>query len=95
VALPIVLGVILGALGFLPLRGALTAARKVTSTSNFSHASILLLAVVGSSIILFGSAVLCIVLSRSNVLPFVGGEVAGIVVCALGFGIWKAVSSGK
>ena len=78
-------------LGFLPLAGALSAAKHVTSTSNFSHATILILAVVGSSAILFGAAAACIVLNRAELLPFAGGEAAGIIATAVIFGIKRIV----
>ena len=83
----VVLGVIVGVVGFLPLVAALSAAKHVTSTSDFSNATILILAVLGSSAVLFGAAVACIVSNRDELLFFAGGEVAGIIVAAVAFGV--------
>jgi len=91
----LVLGIIAGAISFLPLLAAVKAARHITATSNLSHASALILALVGSSIVLFGSAAACIALSRDNALTFALGEALGLCVSALGFGIWRAVSMRK
>ena len=91
VALPIILGFIAGALGFLPLMGAVYAVRYVTSTSNFSHASILLLSILGSTIVLAGAVIICALLSRDNLLPFVGGAAAGLIITAIAFGVRKVI----
>ena len=84
-----VLGVIAGLAGFVPLVAGLKAIKHVTETSNLSYSSILVLSVVGSSIVLFGAAGLCIAFNRENVLFFVAGEAVGIVVVAIAFGIYQ------
>ncbi len=84
-ALPVIFGILDGIVGFIPLIGATVAVKRVTSTSNFSHASILLLAVLGSTLVLAGGVVACVLLSRENVLAFAGGEVAGLLGAALVF----------
>jgi hypothetical protein len=91
VALAIIIGIIAGVVGFAPLWGAIVAAKRVNSTSNFSHASILLLAVTGSVVVLFGSAVLCVFVDRPDILPFAGGEAAGIIAVAIIVGIRKVI----
>ena len=80
-----VLGVIAGLAGFVPLVAGLKAIKHVTETSNLSYSSILVLSVVGSSIVLFGAAGLCIAFNRENVLFFVAGEAVGIVVVTSSF----------
>lgn len=87
----IVLGVILGVLAFIPLMIGLRVSRKVTRTSNFGHASILLLAVFGSLAVLVVSIVICITWMRDLVLPFVVAEALALSVAAIAFGIYTTV----
>lgn len=87
----IVLGALAGIAGFLPLIAALRMTRRVTDTSNLGHAGALLLGVLLSFIVIFVSAILCIVLVRDLVLPFVLAEVAALAVTAIGFGVVKLV----
>ncbi|WP_283171409.1 hypothetical protein [Curtanaerobium respiraculi] len=91
-ALPVILGFMVGALGFIPLIGAVVAVRHVTKVSNFSHASILLLAVAGSTAVLLGGALICIAFFRESALPFVGGEAAGLLAAALVFVVRKRLT---
>ena len=90
-ALAICLGVLAGVLGFLPLYGATVAVKHVTSTSNFSHVTVLVLALVGSFVILAGSVIACAMLNRQDILAFVGAEAAGLVVSAIVFGVHKTL----
>ncbi len=82
----IVLGVVCGILGFLPLYMGLRLARKATPTSNLGHAGALLLGLLFSFLILAVAAIVCIVAVRDLVLPFVFAEVGGLVVSAVVFG---------
>ncbi len=75
----------MGAAGFLPLMAGLEMAKHVTSTSNLSHATTLLLAVMGSVLILFGAVIICIFVSRENLLAFACAEAAGIIVMTVVF----------
>lgn len=93
--LVIIIGIVVGVAGFLPLWGAVKAAKHITSTSNFSHATTLLVAVIGSVAILFGAAVLCVYLDREQILPFAGGEAAGIIAVAIVFGVRKVILNKK
>jgi len=95
VALAIIIGIIAGALSFLPLLGALVMTQRLSSTSNLSHASTLLLAVFGSMVVLFGSAVICIFIDRADILPFALGEAVGIIVVAVVFGVRKFILGRK
>lgn len=94
-ALAIIIGIIAGIVGFIPLWGAIVAVKRVSSTSNFSHASILMLALFGSILVLFGSAVACVYLDRPDILPFAAGEAGGIIAVALVVGIRKVILNKK
>ena len=85
--LVVCLGALAGVLGFLPLIGATVAVKHVTSTSNFSHVTILILALLGSMIVLAGSVIICVAVNRQDVLAFVGAEAAGLVASAVVFGL--------
>lgn len=85
--LPMVIGLICGVAGFLPLLGAISGVRRVTSTSNFSHLSILLLAVAGSIAVLLIATFICISVARDNVFWFVIAEAIGLVASAIIFGV--------
>lgn len=87
----IVLGGVAGILGFLPLVYSLTASKRVTNTSKFSYASILLLSLIASIAILGIAAALCISFARDLVLPFVSAEALVLVVSAVGFGVYTFV----
>lgn len=83
----ILLGVVSGAVGFVPLLVGLRLTKRVTRTSNLGHMGALLLGVLFSFAILFVAAIACIMLARDLVLPFVVSEVLALAVAAIGFGI--------
>lgn len=83
----IVLGAISGIIGFIPLIIGLRLTKHVTTTSNFSHMSILILCLVVSFVLLFVFAVLCINFARDVALPFVLAEAVGLSVTAIAFGV--------
>jgi len=87
--LAIALGLVCGIIGFLPLTLGLKLAKKATPTSNFGHASSLLLGVLLSFLLLAGGVFVCIFVARDLALPFVLAEAAGLVLFALGYGIYK------
>lgn len=89
--LTIVLGVLSGVLGFLPLYGGFRMTKKVTRTSNFGYTSTLLLSVFASFVILVGALVVCAVFARDMLVPFVAAEIAALIVAAIAFGISKRV----
>ncbi|MEF9841219.1 MAG: hypothetical protein RR955_04045 [Raoultibacter sp.] len=90
-ALFAILGVIAGILGFLPLLGSLHLTKKVTTTSNLSHAGALLLGVLLSFLILAGALILCVAVARDMLLPFALGEVLTLSCAAIAYGIYKLV----
>ncbi len=90
-ALSIILGLLAGFVGFLPLLGALRLTKKVTTTSNFSHMSALLLGVLVSFLLLFGAILTCKLVAPDLVFPFGVAEVAALSVTAIIFGVIKLV----
>lgn len=90
-AAAIILGLVAGALGFVPLLIGLRMTKKVTETSNFGHMAILMLALLISFVILFVTAIVCINVARDLVLYFVLSEAVGLCVVTIGFGISRVV----
>ncbi len=86
-----VLGALAGVIGFLPLMGSLALAKRVTSTSNLSYLSACLLGLLGSLLILACAAILCIVVARDSVLPFVVAEAVALSASAVVFGVFRLV----
>ena len=87
----VLLGIVVGIVGFAPLVYGMNLARKATPTSNFGHAGALLLGVLVSFVVLAASVVVCIALFRELTLPFVLAEVGALVVAAVAFGITRMV----
>lgn len=87
----VLLGVVSGILAFAPLIFGLRMTRKVTQTSNFGHASILLLSILVSFVILAVTAFLCITFARDMVLGFVIAEALALSISAIVFGVYKQV----
>lgn len=87
----IIIGALVGIVGFIPLLGSLRVIRRAPSTGIIGHAGALLLGVLVSSVIIFAAAFLCIVLARSLVLPFVLAEVIALSLAAVVFGFSKLV----
>ncbi len=90
-AAAIALGLLSGALGFVPLLVGLRMTKKVTETSNFGHMAILMLALVISFVILFAAAIICINVARDMALYFALSEAIGLCVVTIGFGVARAV----
>lgn len=87
----IILGLIVGAVGFLPLIGGANLARKATPTSNFGHAGALLLGVFGSFAIIVVPMIVCIAFFRDVAVPMVLAEAAALIVVAVVYGIMRMV----
>ncbi len=90
-AVAIALGVLSGIAGFLPLYGSLQLAKRATKTSNLGHMGSLLLGLLVSFLLLFGTALSCILIARDATLPFVLAEVLALIVAAIGFGVMRLV----
>ncbi|MEG0323590.1 MAG: hypothetical protein RR619_06295 [Raoultibacter sp.] len=89
--LAIVLGVVSGVLGVLPLIAGLGLAKKATSTSNLGHAGALLLGVLFSFVILVAALFACASFARESLLPFALAEIGVLVIAAIGFGVYRLV----
>lgn len=87
----VLLGIVAGVASFVPLLFGLRMTKNVTQTSNFGHASILLLSILASFVILAVTAFLCIQLAYEQVLPFVIAEALSLSASALGFGVYRLV----
>lgn len=87
--LAIVIGVAIGIGCFVPLVFGMNKARVATATSSLGQAGALLLGVLVSFVMLGASFVVCALLARASVLPFVLGEVGGLCVSAIAFGVSK------
>jgi len=87
----VVLGAVCGVLGFLPLYMGLRLARKATATSNLGQAGAVLLGVLVSFVFLATVFIVCAVVTRDLVLPFVLAEAAGLSVSAVVYGIGTLV----
>lgn len=88
-------GLVLGVVAFLPLIAAVRAVKFVTSTSNFSHASILLLALGASIMVLLVSIVICAAFDKSQVVYLGLSEAGGLIITALVFALLKILNRGK
>ncbi|MBR5259753.1 MAG: hypothetical protein IKV48_04705 [Eggerthellaceae bacterium] len=90
-AAAIILGLLSGILGFVPLAVGLHMTKKVTETSNFGHMAILMLGLIISFVILFAAAVICVLVARDIVLYFVLSEAISLCLVTIGFGISRVV----
>ena len=93
--IPVLIGAIVGVLGFLPLFVCLKMSKNVTKTSNFGYGATLLLGVLTSLIILFVSVLICFFAFKDVVLPFVLAAAITLCVVAIGYGIYTAVRRDK
>ena len=82
-AIAIVVGLVAGIAGFLPLTGSIRLSRSVTSTSNFSYLTSALVGIIGSLLILGVSVALCAVFFRTVLLGFGIAEACGLVGAVL------------
>lgn len=87
----VIIGVVVGFLGFMPLIAGLNLARKATATSNLGEAGGLLLGVLGSFSVIIVPAIICIVVARDMTVPMVLAEAATLVVTAAAYGVMRLV----
>lgn len=90
-ATAIALGLLAGALGFVPLVFGLRMTKRTTATSNFGPMAILMLCLLVSFALLFAAAVICIQVARDFALPFVLAEAVALCVVTIGFGISRII----
>ena len=91
----VVCGLLSGVVGFVPLLVGLNLTKKVTSTSNFGHMSILIISLIVSFAAMFAFAVLCVVLARDYAMPFVLAEAVALSVAAIAFGVVRSKGNSK
>jgi hypothetical protein len=90
-ALAIVVGVVMGVVAFAPLGATLQLSKRVTSTSNLSNASVLLLGAFVSVLVLAASLILCVLFARDIALPFTFAVAASLVLSAVCFAVYTAL----
>ena len=88
-AIAILLGAILGVVGFIPLFIGLRLTRRVTATSNFGYMSILIISLIVSFVLLFVFAALFFGFDHDNGIPFLFAEVVALSAAAIGFALWQ------
>ncbi len=87
-ALAIIIGAVMGVIGFLPLFGGLRLSRRVPS-SNLGMLGACLIGLFTSFIILMVAALVCISVARAETLPFVLSEAIALSISAIIYGIVK------
>ncbi len=90
-AVAIVLGVLAGAVGFMPLAFGLRMTKRTNEASNFGPMAILMLCLLVSFVILFAAAILCVTLARDFALPFALAEAVSLCVVTIGFGVSRII----
>lgn len=87
----VLLGVIAGLVGFVPLVVGLRLTRRTVSAGVAGSMMVLLLGLLVSFILLFLGAVLFIAYDKSLAFPFVLAEVIALCAVAIGYGVAKMV----
>jgi len=85
--LSIVLGLVVGVLGFLPLFAGLKLTKRVTKTSNLGYLGALLVGMVGSFLVLAVALFACVTLAREVAVPFTWSVAGGLIVSAITYGV--------
>lgn len=87
----ILLGIVVGVLGFLPLVGGLRLTRRANAGNNMVSMSMLLLGLLVSMLVLAIPLIIVALNFRDLVLPFVLAEAIALVVTAIVYGVVKLV----
>lgn len=87
----ILLGIVVGVLGFLPLVAGLRLTRQANAGSNMVSMSMLLLGVLVSMLVLALPLIIVVLNFRDLVFPFVLAEAIALVVVAIVYGVVKLV----
>lgn len=87
----ILLGIVVGVLGFLPLVGGLRLTRQANAGSNMVSMSMLLLGVIVSMLVLAIPLIIVVLNFRDLIFPFVLAEAIALVVAAIVYGVVKLV----
>lgn len=87
-AIAILIGILIGIVGFLPLLGALKISKKIVATRTGLNAAVMIFSILISLAIMIVSMLIFNDLNHSNVLPFVLSAAITLIITAIGFGIW-------
>lgn len=87
-AIAILIGILIGIVGFLPLLGALKISKKIVATRTGLNAAVMIFSILISLAIMIVSTLIFNDLNHSNILPFVLSAAITLIVTAIGFGIW-------
>lgn len=87
-AIAILIGILIGIVGFLPLLGALKISKKIVATLTGLNAAVMIFSILISLAILIVSMLIFNDLNHSNILPFVLSAAITLIITAIGFGIW-------
>lgn len=87
-AIAILIGILIGIVGFLPLLGALKISKKIVATRTGLNAAVMIFSILISLAIMIVSMLIFNELNHSNILPFVLSAAITLIITAIGFGIW-------
>lgn len=87
-AIAILIGILIGIVGFLPLLGALKISKKIVATRTGLNAAVMIFSILLSLAIMIVSVLIFNDLNHSNILPFVLSAAITLIITAIGFGIW-------
>lgn len=87
-AIAILIGILIGIVGFLPLFGALKISKKIVATRTGLNAAVMIFSILISLAIMIVSMLIFNDLNHSNILPFVLSAAITLIITAIGFGIW-------
>lgn len=87
-AIAILIGILIGIVGFLPLLGALKISKKIVATRTGLNAAVMIFSILISLAIMIVSMLIFNDMNHSNILPFVLSAAITLIITAIGFGIW-------
>lgn len=87
-AIAILIGILIGIVGFLPLLGALKISKKIVATRTGLNAAVMIFSILISLAIMIVSMLIFNDLNHLNILPFVLSAAITLIITAIGFGIW-------
>ena len=82
-----IVGLLAGAVSFMPLLLGQKIVRTAHPQGSFGQAGALLLGVLASILVLAACTVICVVAARDVAVAFAFGEVIGLIVAAVAYGI--------
>lgn len=91
IAIPIILGILAGAIGFLPIFAAIRISRRSTSTEVMASAICGLLGFLASLAVVVVELLLCSQLAHDVLLPFGISELLALIVVTSAYVVYKNV----